>query len=154
MGEWVNLRVREQKGPPKPEWVGTIKNLGSGGFSFKIFPAHRQPACPCFSLYYCTAHPTYVGLFDHTFPSAADNMASFSPPHQRPRGPENELHMAAFQGSTERFGVAQVSDGSIDIDEGSEFGTCTPLMVASCMMSFGCCEDPPQQGCQRFNSSW
>lgn len=44
-----------------------------------------------------------------------------------PRGPTNELHDAAEDGSTERT-VALLSDGSIDIDKGNPEGF-TPLML-------------------------
>ncbi len=58
-------------------------------------------------------------------------MTSFSPPHQRPRGSRTELHQASFNGSTERL-LAQLSDGSIGIDQRDENGS-TPLMIAASM---------------------
>lgn len=48
---------------------------------------------------------------------------------QWPRGPINELHVAAMDGSTECV-LALLSRGSIDIDQGTPRG-CTPLMVAA-----------------------
>lgn len=46
-----------------------------------------------------------------------------------PRGPGNELHNAASEGSIKRA-VALLSNGSIDIDEGNQKGF-TPLMLAT-----------------------
>lgn len=51
------------------------------------------------------------------------------PPQQCPRGPKNALHTAAFLGSTRRA-LALISQGSIDVNQGSEDGT-TPLILAS-----------------------
>ena len=58
-------------------------------------------------------------------------MPSVTPLKQWPRGPKNELHKAAYLGSTERT-VALLSDGSIDIDQGDPRGW-TPLTIASRM---------------------
>ncbi len=48
------------------------------------------------------------------------------------RGPVNDLHRAAFYGSTERT-LAVLSRGGIDIDQGTQgrFGGFTPLMMAA-----------------------
>lgn len=52
------------------------------------------------------------------------------PAHQhRPRGPLNELHRAAFQGSAGRT-IAVLSRGAINIDQGSSTGM-TPLLFAA-----------------------
>ena len=48
---------------------------------------------------------------------------------QWPRGPTNELHGAAFNGSSEGL-VALLSNHSVDIDQGDPKG-CTPLMIAA-----------------------
>ena len=52
-----------------------------------------------------------------------------SPPQQWPRGPPNELHYAAKDGSSERT-LALLSSGLIDIDQGTPDGR-TPLMLAA-----------------------
>lgn len=46
-----------------------------------------------------------------------------------PRGPRNELHLATRAGSIERT-VALLSDGSVDIDQGTPEGY-TPLMLTT-----------------------
>lgn len=53
------------------------------------------------------------------------------PTPQCPRGPANELHSAAIQGSVERV-VALLSRGSIDIiDHGEDEDGRTPLIMAA-----------------------
>eukprot|EP00752_Nemacystus_decipiens_P009050 g8080.t1 len=58
-------------------------------------------------------------------------MASVIPPQRPPRGPANELHMAAGLGSVQDV-VNLVSNGTIHIDQGDPAGY-TPLMRASFM---------------------
>ena len=56
-------------------------------------------------------------------------MPSVSPPPLWPRGPSNQVHHAALDGSVERL-AALLSDGSVDIDQATADGN-TPLMYAS-----------------------
>ncbi len=56
-------------------------------------------------------------------------MNLLSSPQQWHRGPQNKLHRAANDGSTERV-LALLSTGSINIDHGDPVGM-TPLMIAS-----------------------
>ena len=63
-----------------------------------------------------------------------------SPQWRRPRGPVNDLHVAAHDGSIERT-VALLGKGSLDINQGIEGGAkrrnlllppgATPLMIAA-----------------------
>ncbi|CAN0454105.1 unnamed protein product [Ectocarpus sp. 12 AP-2014] len=52
------------------------------------------------------------------------------PAQSWPRGPQNDLHRAANDGSVERVVALLASRPSIDINEGAEYGW-TPLMLAA-----------------------